>query len=114
MGSGAVFLATSHTTAEEDTTMNTASNPISSPETELDTAPAAPTRKGTRRPSSEPTGLGTRKTSFMLGEPGHEALAELMPIWGFPSKGEAVTQALLYLLHQSRADAVSRLPVVKE
>jgi hypothetical protein len=47
----------------------------------------------------------------MLGEPGHNALEELMPMWNFPSKGEAVTHALLYLLHQSKRDAVLRLPV---
>ena len=66
------------------------------------------------RRSSEHTNLGSRKTSFMLGQAAHEALAELMPMWGFPSKGEAVTHALLYLLHQSKADAVSRLPLAQE
>jgi hypothetical protein len=94
--------------------VDTSSTPVSIPESPTDTAPAAPTRKGARRPSGEPTSLGTRKTSLMLGEPGHEALAALMPMWGFPSKGEAVTHALLYLLHQSKADAVSRLPLAQE
>jgi len=104
-------LTPSHTTTKEDTTMSTASIPISSPETELETAPAAPTRQSRRRPSSEPTGLGTRKTSFMLDERGRAALAGLMPMWGFPSKGVAVTQALVYLLHQSKKDVVRKLPV---
>lgn len=91
--------------------MSTVSTPISSPETHLDTGPAAPSRKSRRRPSSEPTSLGTRKTSFMLGEDARKALDELMSLWPFPSKAEAVTHGLLYLVHQSKKGRVSRLPV---
>lgn len=105
------FLANSNTTPKEDYTMNTLSTTISSPETKLDTDPASPSRKSRRRPSSEPTSLGTRKTSFMLGEDARSALDELMSLWPFPSKAEAVTHGLLYLAHQSKKGRVSRLPV---
>ena len=102
-----------HTT-QEDSNVDTLTSSIGIPEGHTETDQAAPARKGQRRPSSAPTSHGTRKTSFMLGQVAQEALAELMPMWGFPSKGEAVTHALLYLLHQSKADAVSRLPLEQE
>jgi hypothetical protein len=111
MRPGEAFLAASSTTPNEDSTMNTASTPSSSPETQLDTGSAAPVRTTRRRPSSEPTSLGTRKTSFMLGEDARRALDELMSLWPFPSKAEAVTHGLLYLAHQSKKGRVSRLPV---
>lgn len=93
--------------------MNTNSGPISSPAIQLDTGPAATARETRPKASSEPTRPGARKTSFMLSELGRKALEELMPMWEFPNQGEAVAQALLYLLHQSKRDAVRRLPAVE-
>jgi hypothetical protein len=98
-----------HTT-QEDSTLDTSSTPISIHENQTETAPAAPTPKSRRRPSSEPTSLGTRKTSFMLDERGRAALEELMPMWKFASLGAAVTEALCFLLHEAKRERVFRLP----
>lgn len=113
MRPGDIFLATVNTTLKEYSTMNTISTPISSPEIQLDTGPVATARDTRLKASSKPTRPGARKTSFHLSELGRKALEELIPMWEFPSQGEAVTQALLYLLHQSKRDAVRRLPAVE-
>lgn len=86
--------------------------PIACPPCE--SAPTGPTSQDTQKGVPAPDNRRAGKTSFMLSAAARLALDELMPMWNFPSKGEAVTQALLYLQHQSRSNAVSRLPVIKE
>ena len=82
--------------------MSTNSIPVTSAACHGQTVTADSAGMVRRRPSTDHTDLGTRKTSFMLDDETRNAIQELQDEWDFKTQSEAVGVALKFLQHATR------------